>query len=102
MDDLRWYRWEGASLYLNLHLQPGAKQSQFVALHGERLKLKINAPPVDGRANAALISFLSLQFKCSQSSIRITKGTLGRAKTVCIAQPGTIPDELVKFGLLRQ
>lgn len=101
MDDLRWFRWEGATLYLNLHIQPGARSSQFVALHGARLKVKVNAPPVEGRANETLIAFLSQQFQCSQSSIVITKGAQGRIKTVCIAQPKVIPAELEILGLQR-
>lgn len=101
MDALRWFRWEGTSLHLHLHIQPGARVNQLVALHGDRLKIKINAPPIDGRANETLIEFLAEQFHCNHSSVTVTKGAQGRLKTVCIAQPRQIPSAFAALGLQR-
>jgi uncharacterized protein len=42
-----------------LHVQPGAKRSEFAGRHGERIKPRLAAPPIEGKANAALIEFLA-------------------------------------------
>ena len=47
------------SVILTLHIQPGAKKTEITGLHGEALKIRLAAPPVDGKANACLIEFLS-------------------------------------------
>jgi uncharacterized protein len=52
--------------------------------HGDAIKIRIAAPPVDGAANDALIRFLALRLGVSQSAISITAGQSGRRKTVSI------------------
>lgn len=47
------------SYTLNIYLQPGAKQSQIVDRHDGYVKIKVKAPPIEGKANEALIDFLS-------------------------------------------
>jgi uncharacterized protein (TIGR00251 family) len=49
-------------LILELHVQPGAKRSEFAGTHGARIKLRLAAPAVDGKANAALVEFLADYF----------------------------------------
>ena len=46
-------------VYISLHIQPGAKREGVTGLFGSSLKIALNAPPVDGKANAALIKILS-------------------------------------------
>lgn len=94
-----WFRREGNLLYLQLHVQPGAKKSEFAGLHGERLKLKIHAPPVDGKANAVLVEFLSQQFGTGKDGISLIQGMQSRHKTVCIAGAQQIPSGLCALGL---
>jgi uncharacterized protein (TIGR00251 family) len=50
-----------------LHIQPKASRDEWSGLHGERLKLRIKAPPVDGKANAYLIGFLAKEFGINKS-----------------------------------
>jgi len=96
---MAWFQWNADALLLQLHIQPGARHNQVVALHGDRLKLKINAPPVDGRANEELIEYLSQCFDTSKSNVTLVRGVQGRSKTVCIAQVQSIPSEMQLFGL---
>lgn len=73
---------KGNGVLLKLHIQPGAKRTEFVGLHGEAYKLRIHAPPVDGKANKMIQTFLSDFFGIAKSSVQIISGETGRLKTV--------------------
>jgi uncharacterized protein (TIGR00251 family) len=88
------YRWQGQDLILHCHLQPKAAKDEIVGPHGDRLKLRITAPPVDGKANTHLIKWLSKLCKVPQSQISILQGELGRQKTLLIRAPVIVPDAL--------
>ena len=88
------YRWQGDTLLLFCHLQPKAAREEFAGIHGERLKIRIKAPPVDGKANTALVQFLAKQFAVPKSRVQIQNGDSSRQKTVAITDPGQLPDEL--------
>lgn len=89
-----WYRWQGRDLILYCHLQPGARQPGFTGIHGERLKIRISAPPVDGRANDELIRFLARAFGVAKSAVHIEQGASGRQKTVRVEAPILTPAPL--------
>ena len=80
---------------LDLHVQPGAKKSGVVGLHGDALKLRIASPPVDGRANAALLVFLAEALGVPKQSLQVVKGETSRRKTVRVSLPGADPGRLV-------
>ncbi len=90
---------QGDDLLLRLVLQPKASRDQFVGELGDELKVAITAPPVDGKANAHLIKFLSKQFKVAKGAIIVEKGSLNRHKLVRIKQPKIVP-ELIKQHLI--
>lgn len=73
------------SVMLTLHIQPGAKKTEIVGLHGEALKIRLAAPPVDGKANAALIAYLARVCGVSRSDIVLVSGESARAKRVRIS-----------------
>lgn len=72
------------SLVLTLHVQPGAKKTEFVGLHGEAMKVRLAAPPVDGKANAALCVFLAGFCGVGRSAVTLIGGETSRAKRVRI------------------
>jgi uncharacterized protein len=74
-------------LVLELHVQPGAKRSEFAGTHGERLKVRIAAPASEGRANEALIEFLARAFGVAKRNIAIEAGVSSRAKRVAVQNP---------------
>ena len=67
---------------LSVRVQPRASQSAIVGIHGDALKIRVSAPPVDGAANAALIEFLADIFAVSRRSVRILAGESSRSKVV--------------------
>ena len=69
---------------LELHVQPGASRSEFAGMHGERIKVRLQARAVDGKANAALVAFLAAHYKVPRRSVRITSGLKSRDKRVVI------------------
>lgn len=88
------YYWEKHTLYLNCHVQPGAKHNSLAGLHNERLKIRIMAPPVEGKANKLLISFLAKIFDTPKQRITLIQGSQGRSKKIKIENPGNLPEEL--------
>jgi len=73
------------SVILTLHIQPGAKKTEITGLHGDALKIRLAAPPVDGKANAALIAFLAKACGVSKSSVELVSGDTSRAKRVRVS-----------------
>jgi hypothetical protein len=82
-----WHRYDPAArrLTLTLHVQPGARNSAIAGTHGNALKIRIAAPAVDNKANAALIDFLSETLDIPKSAIAIRRGATGRRKVIEIA-----------------
>jgi hypothetical protein len=78
-----WLRQAGdGTLVLTLHVQPGAKTTAFVGRHGDAMKLRLAAPPVDGKANAALCAFLADFCGVAKSAVSLLSGQSSRAKRV--------------------
>jgi hypothetical protein len=69
---------------LELHVQPGASRSEFAGRHGERIKIRLAAPAVDGKANDALVEFLAAHFKVAKRDVHIQSGRKSRQKRVVI------------------
>lgn len=69
---------------LDVHLSPSGKKNSITGLYGERLKVILNAPPVDGKANKALVSFIASVLNIPASRIELVKGTTSRQKTLAI------------------
>ncbi|GHU13098.1 UPF0235 protein [Betaproteobacteria bacterium] len=67
---------------LALHIQPGAKKSGVAGLHGEALKIRLAAPPVDGKANAALLAFVAEWLNVPKQAVTLKSGQTSRQKVV--------------------
>jgi uncharacterized protein (TIGR00251 family) len=84
-DSANWARQDGDAVVLTLHIQPGAKRTESAGLHGDALKIRLAAPPVDGKANEALIAFLAKTLGVPKSHVELVSGQTSRAKRVRIA-----------------
>ena len=69
---------------LRFHIVPNAKQDKVVGEHGGAIKVKLRAPAVEGKANAALHSFLAEELKISERSILLERGQKSREKIIHI------------------
>lgn len=77
---------EGVTVAVRVH--PGAKKTAIVGIYGEgasaQLKIAVQAPPIEGRANAAVIAFLAEVFSIPKSSVSLVSGELSRTKVVLL------------------
>ena len=72
-------------LILRLHVQPAARKSEIVGRHGDALKVRVAAPAVDNKANAALIELLSTSLGVPRSAVVIRHGATARRKVIEVA-----------------
>lgn len=91
-----WHRREGDALVLTLHVQPGAKRSEISGLHGDALKIRLAAPPIEGRANEALLRFISERFAVPVRNVELLRGAQSRHKMVKVTGSAVAPDSLLK------
>ena len=71
-------------MILEVHVQPGARRSEFAGQHGRRVKIRLAAPATENRANEALIDFLAAHYRVPKRSVRIASGLKSRDKRVVI------------------
>ena len=69
---------------LQLHVQPGASRTGLAGLHGDALKVRVAAPPSEGRANRELLAYLAELLNVAPARIALVKGESGRRKTVVV------------------
>lgn len=85
------FKRDGDATVITLHLQPGAKRSAVCGMFGDAVKLAVQAPPVDGRANSALRTFLAAQLKLPTAAVTLVSGASGRDKRVRV--DGITPEQ---------
>lgn len=67
-----------------MHIVPRARVTAVAGSHGDAVKIRVAAPPVDGAANAELVRFLSAHLKVPAARVTIVSGAAGRRKTVAV------------------
>ena len=70
------------SVRFSVRVQPRASRTELAGIHGDALKVRLSAPPVDGAANDALVLFFSEIFNVPRRDVRIVAGGSSRSKTV--------------------
>ncbi|MEK7191003.1 MAG: DUF167 family protein [Pseudomonadota bacterium] len=94
MSAVSWYLRDGADVVLRVLVQPRASREAFAGVVGDRLKVSLTAPPVEGAANAALCAFLAKQFGVPKRRIQLESGETGRRKRVRVRAPQKWPSTL--------
>lgn len=90
-----WYRRNADVITLVLHVQPGAKRSGIAGLHGAALKIRLAAPPIEGRANAALLKFIASLFEVPLRQVELKQGGQSRHKVLAITGSAIDPESLL-------
>ncbi|MBI3222489.1 MAG: YggU family protein [Nitrosomonadales bacterium] len=90
-----WYRHSGAAVTLTLHVQPGAKRSELAGLHGDALKIRLAAPPLEGRANEALLKLIAELFEVPLRQVMLKQGGQSRHKVVEVVGSKIAPESLL-------
>ncbi|MEI2720672.1 MAG: DUF167 domain-containing protein [Gemmatimonadales bacterium] len=67
---------------LMLHVQPGARQTVVAGRHGDAIKVRLAAPPIDGRANEALLAFVAERSGVPGRQVTLVRGAASRSKVV--------------------
>jgi len=93
-----WYAWRGDTLVLKLRVQPRARQPGIDGLHGNRLRVRLQAPPVDDKANEELLGVLAAAFGLPRRAAAITQGEHGQQKTVALTAPRALPAWFGELG----
>ena len=90
---MSWYRWDGEDLELRVRVQPRAPKDAFVEPDpsGEYYRVRLKAPPVEGKANQALRRFIADAFDVTLSQVEILSGEQARYKRLRIRHPRTLP-----------
>jgi uncharacterized protein (TIGR00251 family) len=88
---MSFYEWRGKDLIIRLKIQPRASVDGFAEIMNDRIKLRLTAPPVDGKANRHLTRYLSKVFKVPKGQVIILSGETGRDKRVRIVEPRVLP-----------
>jgi uncharacterized protein len=86
-----WYRWDGDDLILSLRVQPRSRRDEFIEPHGDHYKVRITAPPVEGKANDHLLRFLAKSFGVKRAQISMQTGQTSRNKLFRIKSPDKLP-----------
>jgi uncharacterized protein (TIGR00251 family) len=84
---------------LSVHVQPRAARTEVVGLHGDAIKIRLKAPPVDGAANDELIRFVAERLGLPRTAVELVGGATGRAKRLRITGAGDTA-EAVRARLL--
>ncbi|HMV04515.1 MAG TPA: DUF167 domain-containing protein [Accumulibacter sp.] len=81
---VEWARRSGGLLVIRVHVQPAAKRNEVAGTYGDALKVRLTAPPVDGRANAALCDFIALRLGVAGSAVAVSSGHTSRRKLLSV------------------
>ena len=90
----RWCRREAQRLVLSIHVQPGARATEVAGIHGDSLKVRIQAPALEDRANDALIEFVARRLGIAKRDVTLASGARSREKKLHVP-PHCDPARLV-------
>jgi uncharacterized protein (TIGR00251 family) len=82
-----WLGGVDGAVELELLVVPRASRSRLAGVHDDRLKIQVNAPPVDGEANAAVTALIARSFGVKRAAVTLVSGQTGRRKRVRIEGP---------------
>ncbi|HSW53357.1 MAG TPA: DUF167 family protein [Sulfuricaulis sp.] len=91
---MSWWRRDGPDLVLQVQIQPRASSDAIAGVLGDRLKIRLTAPPVEGKANEHLITWLARLFGVPRNQVILERGAGSKRKQVRIRCPQKLPENL--------
>ena len=91
-----WYTRDNDTVIVNVYVQPGAKRTEIVGFYGDAPKIRLASPPIDGRANDALLNFVAQLFDVPRCQVVLVRGGKSRNKKVAITGSKIEPLSIVK------
>lgn len=86
-----WFRRDAAgTVTVSVHAQPGARRTEVAGLHGASVKIRVAAPALEDRANAALVDYLAEKFAVPRRNVTLVSGTKSREKRLEV-RGSTVP-----------
>lgn len=92
---MTWYHCLSDILTLRIYVQPGSKRNEVVGLYQNELKIKLQSPAIEGRANVALVKYLAQLFDVPRSSVVLKSGETSRHKVVSIHATVINPESIL-------
>lgn len=83
---------------LTIHVQPRARRTEVAGRHGDAIKIRLAAPPVDDAANEELVRFLAEALEVPRAAVSITRGGTARRKTVTVVGRTAAAAERILLG----
>lgn len=93
-----WLRPDGDGCVILIHVQPGARKTEIVGEYGDALKIRLAAPPVDGKANEALLAYLAERLGVGRRAVELRSGASSRRKTVAVDLPAAAALPLIDIA----
>lgn len=89
-----WYRRDPARgvIVIHVHVQPQARRTEVAGLHGESVKIRLAAPPLDNRANEALVDFVAGRFGVARRDVTLLSGEKSREKRLEVRGSSVDPE----------
>jgi len=95
-DERGWCNANAEGVILDLYVQPNAKVTEAIGEHDGALKIRLHAPPVDGRANEALLIWLAGRLSLTRRQIILKSGQSSRRKRIQLLQLGLELDDVAR------
>jgi len=92
-----WYKIQNSQIILNIIIQPGARKSEIVGIYDDRLKIRLQAPPVDGKANKLLVKFVAKLFNVPSKNVKLLKGHKSKLKKIEVLQSQIDPEHIYEI-----
>ena len=94
---MTWYaRERDGTLSIRVHAQPGARRTEAAGLHGEALRIRVAAPALEDRANAALVDFIAERLGVPKRGVRLASGARSREKRFLVSGAALDPETLLR------
>lgn len=92
-----WYKRKNDTVIINVYVQTGTKSTEIVGFFGDALKVRLASPPIDGRANDALLNCIAKLFNVPRRQVELVRGSKSRYKSISITGSTVEPHSIERL-----